>query len=196
MIGSMGGDDALWGRLRMNGIRVQFGVIQDVIGIPRSFDEFKFVPALIELNGNGFRIGFKLADLIGGRAPAVLVAPLKGKYDVSWVRARLPTAFGFTPEVSEVEKSLLNVGFIAVTADMTGIPFKCADYYGRTGIMFSPEGPDPALQQKVAEAFWQLLLLSPEDLSDFQAKVYHPGAGIWMHFGCSGGEPTFAQSSD
>jgi hypothetical protein len=98
--------------------------------------------------------------------------------------------FGFVPEIAEVEKTLLDVGFVAVPeGSSVGIPFVCTDYYGRTGLTFSPEGPDSSIQALIARAFWSLLLQEPEELADFSAKVYHPGTGNWMHFGCEHGEP-------
>jgi hypothetical protein len=59
--------------------------------------------------------------------------------------------------------------------------------------MFSPEGPNEATKKKIACAFWSLLLESPDELDDFQADVYYPGASIWMHFGCGGGEPYYQE---
>jgi hypothetical protein len=105
--------------------------------------------------------------------------------------------FEFTPDLSEVEKSLLDVGFVAVPeGSPIGLPFVCADDYGRTGLMFSPDGPDQDTQEKIARAFWGLLLEGRDDVADFDATVYHPGAGIWMHFGCEDGEPFYRESDE
>jgi hypothetical protein len=179
----------------MNGMHVQFGTLQDVFGKPATHDGFTFVPAAVELDGNGFSTDFYLRDSAGGLPPAVLARPIERQYDAAWVRARLPRVFGFTPELSKLEKSLLDVGFIAVAAGSSvGLPFICADYYGRTGLMFSSHGPDQDTQAKIAGAFWSLLLQTPDDVADFEAIVYHPGAGIWMHFGCEDGEPSYRES--
>jgi hypothetical protein len=178
-------------------MRGQFGKLLNVLGQPRTHAGFTFVPAAVELDGNGFSADFDLRDVAGERLPSVLARPIELQYDAAWVRARLPRVFGFTPELSEVEKSLLDVGFIAVAAgSLVGIPFICTDYYGRTGLMFSPDGPDQHTQAKIAGAFWSLLLQEPDDLADFEATVYHPGAGIWMHFGCENGEPSYRESED
>ena len=75
-----------------------------------------------------------------------------------------------------------------------GLPFICADYYGRTGLMLSPEGPAKNTQAKIAAAFWSLLLQTSGDLADFDATVHHPGAGVWMHFGCQHGESFHRES--
>jgi hypothetical protein len=149
------------------------------------------------LNGNAFSTGFYLSDAAGERPPAILVRPIKQHYDAAWVRARLPRVFAFTPDLSQIEKTLLDVGFVALSlGSSVGFPIVCTDYYGRTGIMFSPEGPDQAARTQIASAFWSLLLKAPDDLADFEATVYHPGAGVWMHFGCKDGEPTFEESED
>jgi hypothetical protein len=181
----------------MNDMRVQFATLQNVIGKPATHDGFTFVPAALELNGNGFSLDFHLRDAAAKGPPPILARPIEQHYDAAWVRARVPRVFGFTPELSEVEKTLLDVGFVAVPIGSSiGFPFVCTDHYGRTAIMFSPEGPDQETQKKVAAAFWSLLLQTPDDLADFEATVYHPGAGIWMHFGCKDGEPTYEESED
>jgi len=181
----------------MSDMRVQFGTLQNVFGKPATHGGFTFVPAAVQLDGNGFSIDFDLRDAAGERPPTILARPIEHHYDAAWVRARLPRVFGFTPELSEVEKSLLDVGFVAVAAGSSvGFAFICTDYYGRTGLMFSPDGPDQDTQAKVAAAFWSLLLQAPDDLADFDATVYHPGAGIWMHFGCAHGEPSYRESED
>jgi hypothetical protein len=181
----------------MNDMRVQFGTLQNVFGKPATHNGFTFVPAAVELNGDRFSTDFHLRDSAGERPPAILARPIEQQYDAAWVRARLPQVFGFTPELSEVEKSLLNVGFVAVAAGSSvGFPFLCTDYYGRTGIMFSPEGPDQDTQAKIAAAFWSLMLQAPDDLANFEATVYHPGASVWMHFGCQDGEPSYEESEN
>ena len=181
----------------MTDMRVQFGVLQNVFGKPATHGDFTFVPAAVELHGNGFSTDFQLRDVAWGRPPAILARPIEQQYDAAWVRARLPRVFKFTPELPEVEKSLLDVGFVAVVAGTSiGIPFICCDYYGRTGLMFSPGGPDQDIQAEVAAAFWSLLLQAPDDLADFEATVYHPGAVVWMHFGCEDGEPSYSESED
>jgi hypothetical protein len=178
-------------------MHVQFGTLQEVFGTPTTHQGFTFVPAAVELDGNGFSTDFHLRDSVGRRPPKILARPIERQYDAAWVRARLPRVFGFTPELSEIEKSLLDVGFVAI-ADGSGVgfPFICTDYYGRTGLMFSRKGPDQDTQAKIAAAFWSLLLQSPDDVADFEATVYHPGAGIWMHFGCEDGEPCYSESEE
>jgi hypothetical protein len=181
----------------MKEMRVQFGHLQDVFGKPGTHDGFTFVPAAVKLDGDGFSTDYYLRDLAGDRLPMILAQPIERQYDAAWVRARLPLVFGFTPELSEGENSLLNVGFIAAAAGSSvGFPFLCTDYYGRTGLMFSEEGPDENIKAKIAAAFWSLLLQSPNEVADFEAAVYHSGAGVWMHFGCKDGEPCYEESDE
>lgn len=157
---------------------------------------FTFVPAAVELDGNGFSTGYYLGDF-AVPPPPVLGVPIQQQFDAAWVRARLPVVFGFTPELPEAEKSLLDVGFVAVAeGSSVGLPFFCTDHYGHTGLMFSPKGPEQETQAKIAAVFWDLLLQSPDDVTDFRAADYHPGAGIWMHFCCEDGAPSYSESED
>ena len=178
-------------------MRIQFGTLQNLFGEAVTFGEFNFAPAAVELEGDQFAAEFHLREAAGEHPPAILARAIEEQYDAAWVRARLPKVFGFTPELAEVEKALLDVGFVAVRSGASvGIPFVCTDYYGRTRLMFSPAGPDQGTRAEIAHAFWSLLLESADDLVDFEATVYHPGAGIWMHFGCRDGEPCYEESND
>jgi hypothetical protein len=178
-------------------MQIQFGTLVNVFGKPAMQGDWTFVSAAIELDGNGFSTDFYLSDFAGAHPPSILAGPLQHEYDAAWVRARLPQVFGLTPELPEVEKSLLDVGFVAVAkGNSVGFPFICTDYYGRTGIMFSPDGPELDTQAKIASAFWSLFLQTPDDVVDFEATVYHPGAGVWMHFSCQDGDITYNESED
>jgi hypothetical protein len=189
--------DVLIGASSMNDIHLQFGTLLEILGKTATHAGFTFVPAAVKLHGSVFSTDFYFRDSAGARPPAILARPIEEQYDAAWVRARLPRVFGFTPEISEAEKSLLDVGFVAVAVGSpVGFPFICSDYYGRTGIMFSPEGPDHDTQAKIAAAFWSLLLKTPDDLADFEAAVYHPGAGVWLHFACKDGEPSCRESQE
>jgi hypothetical protein len=117
-------------------MRIQFGTLLNVFGTPARQEGFTFVAAAVELAGDGFSSEFYLRDFAGDRPPPLLRRPLEQQYDAAWVRARLPRVFGFTPEVAEVEKALLDVGFVAIPeGKKMGFPFVCTDYYGRTGLI-------------------------------------------------------------
>lgn len=172
----------------MNNLEIRFGTLLDILGRPAKSGEFTFVPAMVELAGNGFSIDHQLSESIAESPPLILKRPLIDHFDAAWVRARLPQVFGFTPEIPEVEKSLLDVGFAAVRqGELVGYPFVCTDHYGRTGLMFSEDGPDPSLQNDIAQAYWSLLLADPEDVADFEAAVFHPGTCTWLLHGCEDG---------
>lgn len=183
----------------MNDIRVEFGTLIDVFGMPATHGRFKFIPAAVELVGNSFSMSFRLRDSVGEPLPSVLAHPIEHQYEAAWVRGRLPCVFKFTPELSEGEKCLLYVGLVAVAVTkegMVGLPFVCTDYYGNVGLMFSSDGPSHDIQAEIAAAFWSLLLQTSEELADFEEAVYHPGAGIWMHYGCEDGVPSYRESED
>ena len=98
---------------------------------------------------------------------------------------------------AEVEKSPLDVAFVAKPSGSdVEFPFVCTDYYGQSGLKLNELGPEPDTQTAIAAAFWQLLLSEPEDVADFETGVYHPGAGVWMHFGCRQGDITHSESAD
>jgi hypothetical protein len=146
------------------------------------------MPAYVELDGGSFSLGYRLCDHLGSQVPPVLRFPVKEGFDVAWVRARIPRLFGFTPEPSEVEKALLYVGFAAVTTDgSVCFPFFCSDHYGKSALMFSDAGPAEIVKLSIANAFWETLVQEPDDLTDFEQRVYHPGAMVWLTYGCDAG---------
>lgn len=76
------------------------------------------------------------------------------------------------------------------------IAFRCTDYYGKSGLVFSPDENDAQAKQGIAEAFWELLLREPDALSDFQTRVVHLGASVTLVFGCENGEPYLREIPD
>jgi hypothetical protein len=167
---------------------VRFGTVGNVYGVPASRDGFTFLPADVSLAGSSFSLSFELAEYLDEPPPPVLRLPVKESFDAAWVRARIPNVFGFEPEAAGVEKALLFAGFVAVTPDRsTAYPFVCIDRYGRSALMFSDEGPEEEVKRSIAAAFWETLLDSPEELTDFEERVYHPGASIWLTYGCKFG---------
>lgn len=115
----------------------------NVVGRPAKHGGLTIVPAEVELEGGAFRSTFPLCEMPTDQIPPVLRLPIKGGYDVAWVRARLPIAFGISPELSEAEKTLLWAGFVAVLEGREeAVPFECSDYYGKTSLTFSPAEED------------------------------------------------------
>ena len=178
-------------------MHVRHAKLLNVIGRPARHGGFTIVPAELQLEGTSFSPSHPLSELSKERIPAVLRAPIERQYDVAWVWARLPSAFGIWPEPSESEKQLLSAAFVAVPeGEQEAIAFECCDYYGRTSLMFSDAETDEAMKQRAADAFWGFLLLDPESLDDFEASVMHLGALVTLHFGCRDGEPYCYESED
>jgi hypothetical protein len=155
------------------------------------------MPAEVELEGVGFRPDYSLRDHLGADVPSVLSEAIEYGFDVAWVRGRFPCLFGFTPDPAEIEKSLLYSGFAAVTDNgAVCFPFVCTDHYGKTALGFSDDGPLEATKRSIANAFWDALLEHAEDLADFQARVYHIGAMVWLNYGCDAGRPYCEESQE
>ena len=56
--------------------------------------------------------------------------------------------------------------------------------------MFSSEdAPSAEIQDFIAERFWTFLLSEPSDLVDYEARMFHSGACIWIRYGVESGEP-------
>lgn len=144
--------------------------------------------AFVKLNGDSFRLDHRLRDHLGDRVPPIPRAPVEQGFDAAWVRGRIRREFGFTPEPTQVEKALLQVGFDAATSDGAACdPFVCTDHHGRSALRFSDCGPEDAVKRSIAEAFWGGPAREPEDLADFEQRVYHPGASVWLDYGCESG---------
>ncbi len=178
-------------------MRVRNAKLHDVVGRPAKQAGFTIVPAQVELDGMMFQPSFCLNELASERIPPVLRVPIEQQFDVAWVRARLPVVFGLTPEPSEIEKTFLNHGFVAVPEGSDeGVAFECSDYYGKTSLTFSDAEVDESLKARAADAFWALLLSEPDALADFTGRSYHDGAGVWLNYGCVNGEPFCDESDD
>jgi len=178
-------------------MKIRHAILEAVLGSAIKSNGMTIVPVAIRLDGNGFSSEFALEKQPAHRIPPILRVPIEKQYDVSWVCARIPRVFGLTPEKSENEKTLLEEGFIAFPdQQLEGIPFICSDYYGRTALRFSPHEKDQSLKAQAAAAFWDALLEKPEDLADFEERVMHMGAPVWLNFGCKDCEPYFFESPD
>jgi len=176
----------------MAGFDICYGELIDVYGRSAKSKGVTFVPARIQLNGTMLSSGHDFEE--HPRIPRGCIPKLA---DAAFVRARIPCVFGYTPTYDEEqEKSLLSDGFVAVLPDgKTAIPFECTDYYGRSSLMFSSDGPEESVQIQIADAFWEIISSEPNALDDFEQNVFHPGAGIWMQFGCKNGE-VYCDESD
>jgi hypothetical protein len=176
----------------MDAFNICYGELIDVYGRSAESKGLVFVPARIRLSGTmcSLELYFEKHE----KFPRVYIPELA---DAAFVRARIPSIFGYTPTYDdECEKSLLSDGFVVVLGDgKTAIPFECTDYYGRTALMFSADGPDDDVKQQIADAFWDIIASRPDALDDFEQSVFHPGACVWLHYGCKRGE-LFCDESD
>jgi hypothetical protein len=180
---------------RATGMDVRHAKLLNVYGRAAKQDGLTIVPADVALDGVMFRPSFRLNDLPSERIPPVLRVPVAKQFDVAWVRARLPTAFGCTPVPSEGEKTFLEQGFVAVPDGTdAGVAFECSDYYGKTSLTFSQAETDEGLKGRVAKAFWSILLSEPDALADFSGRFEHIGAGVTLEYGCENGEPYCIES--
>jgi len=178
-------------------MHVRHATLHNVIGRPARQAGWTIVPAEVELAGSSFSPSFPLAELPPDRIPPVLRRPVASGYDAAWVRARLPHAFGISPEAPDIEKTLLLAGFVAVAEGQSeALAFECSDYYGRTSLMFSDDETDETAKAQVAQAFWDILLAEPDELEDFEARVLHLGAPVSLCFGCKHGEPYCDEEED
>lgn len=169
-------------------MEVRHGTLLNVYGIPVRGGGYTFMPADVGLEGDGGSLDHRLGDHCGDQGPPSLRFPIRHGFDAAWVRARIPHAFGFTPGPSEVEKTLVHLGFAAVTGDGSACyPFVCMDHYGRTALLFGDPGPEAAVRRAIAEAFWDVLARDPDDLADFEQRVDHPGAVEGLNYGCRSG---------
>src|SRR5688500_6019035 len=98
-------------------MEVRHGTLLNVYGTPVRHEGYTFMPAAVRLDGSSFGFHEHLAEHATSPLPPSLRVPLARGFDAAWVRARIPVRFGVTPELSEVEKTLLCQGFAAVTAD-------------------------------------------------------------------------------
>lgn len=179
---------------------IRHGEFHDLTGPLVRFNDMTFIPAVVTLNGCGFSSVFELRDCVAG-VPAATLSLVRPGTDAPWVLGRLMRLFCIQPVPQEerMEKTCLVESFLAVLPEQGNIavPFECLDYYGRTGLTFSSEDPpDEATQALIADRFWKMLLAAPGEISDYESKMFHSGAGIMVRFGVAGGEPFWEEDED
>ncbi len=186
-------------------LTVRYGELDELQGPPRKWKGITIAAALVRLKGRWLSRSHTLAEHVGMRNISPIVRPmLLNGDDAPWVRGRVERLF-LAPSVGEedrIEKSAIEVGFVASVprsdGTLVGVPFFCNDYYLRTGLTFSEDldPPPKELADRVAEAFWELLLREPNDLHEYQDFMYHSGAGVWIVFGVQSGRPFFTEQKE
>jgi hypothetical protein len=187
-------------------LHVRHGEIDDVFGTPKVSDEVSFSAAVVELKGSSFQRSHDLSEYIASRnVPSETRRLFLDGYDGPWVRGRIQRVFPaatVTTAENAGEKSGLYFGFVAVWQDadgeLVGVPFECNDYYLKTGLFFSQEedAVPASVCDRIASAFWNLLLEEPHDLPEYTDVMYHIGAGIWLEFGIESGQPFITEHQD
>ena len=180
--------------------RIQHGELFDVTARPQRIDDVTFLPARVILNGESFSFSHPLheyANLI----PSGMDSIVHPGNDAPWALGRLTMLFGTTPSSPEFrpEKSCFHESFVAVlhSLDNLTIPFHCTDYYCKSSLIFSDDDPpDQSIQQLIATRFWALLFSDIEDVADYESRMFHSGACIWIRFGIDGGEPFIRGEDD
>ncbi|MCA9069402.1 MAG: hypothetical protein KDA84_10785 [Planctomycetaceae bacterium] len=181
-------------------IEIRHGRFLDLDGPPQKLDDLTIAPAKIELYGSMFDLTHHLEDHLKQRSVSAEVrALIRPRQNAIWIRARAQRLFHIPSSVAEdrIEKSFFQAEFLAIFPEegqYIGVPFECSDYYGRTGLTFSSEdSPPESLQDKIADAFWELLLSDPNDIEDYRDTMFHLGAGVEIEFGVEDGEPFFEE---
>lgn len=179
---------------------IRHGRFHDIEGPPQRHNDVTFVPARITLNGTWFQSAFELMARMAEMPPGTQAIVPPGD-DAPWVLGRLMRLFGTEPvsEEDRPEKSCFFASFLAVLHKKgnLAVPFECSDYYGRSGLTFSTDDPpDHDIQETIANGFWDLLLMDPTDVADYEDRMNHSGAGVWIRFGVENGEPFMNEDPD
>ncbi len=173
--------------------KVVGGELRDVLGPQRRSDAWSFVPADIRLEGSSWSGECDLRDEPDATKCSAELRDLVDRHlDAIWVRARVRAVFGVDsqPEEERPEKSLMHFRFAAAhdESPQASYVFECTDYYGKAQLCFGETQPDEVVRAAIGAAFWRLLLAEPDLLADYEDRAFHPGACIWMHYGCRNGE--------
>src|SRR5262245_39368360 len=169
-------------------IQVRFGELEDVIGHVCRHGDIAIVPARVRLTGRMLTNGSYLEDYLGARkVPADVKALVHPGEDAPWVCGRVQRVFSLPqiPEEERGEKSCMVFSFLAAFQEdgqLVGIPFDCTDHYGRSLLLFSGDAPPQPIIDRVADAFWGILLENPQDIPDYTDHFFHLGGGFEVRF--------------
>ena len=150
----------------------------DVVGHAVTRDGLTFVHAVLwtadDWEGSGVPLtDYSTAYLPLGFQPGEF--NLLESTNAIWVRARLPMVFGFAPPTSKraTRRQFLDVGFIAYLPDQEPrfIPFVCTDIELNAELRFN-RSLDRNIRDRIAEAFWYLLVDAPENLATFRDRLW------------------------
>lgn len=178
-------------------ISIRHGKYFDLLGPPQRWQEATIAAAQIELTGSMFELSHRLADYVAVADLSTDTRMLVERpEDAVWVRGRAQQLFQIANTTAEDrgEKTFFSASFLAIITDSSGtfvgIPFKCSDHYGKSGLFFSDDDPPaPAIRRLIANCYWGLLLSDPGHTQDYNDSLPHPGTGGQIRFGVENGEP-------
>ncbi|MEH2197981.1 hypothetical protein [Nostoc sp.] len=177
----------------MVSIVIKHGWFHQILGKSAQNGGFVFIALLGDLGSeleiiSYRRVGedpmFPLSDYIDRQPPSILqrCEDLFGKsVNAVWVRARIPAVFGSNIliglSVPDYKYGLIEQMFIACELGSNGYwtayPFICEDYNLRAGLRFYPDGSSTEIYERIAKAFWELLLLEPKSVCAFRDGYLH-----------------------
>lgn len=154
----------------------------NVIGSPAQANGITFVPALFDFSsGLEGKVEFGLTQL---PFPLEQSKTLHTSREVLneeilpyWIRARVPRVFHFRPANGiETAGEHPDMGFVAVLRDEKGspdryIPFILIDGPHGPGLSFRQTDRDSLLKERIALAFWSLLLADPHDAIEYEDVI-------------------------
>jgi hypothetical protein len=139
----------------------RYGWLLGVVGEARCFDGVWFAPVCGAVEDPEDRPSHYLCDYahVGSDSEGF---DLDGG-DGVWVRAAIPGVFGYSPlHVDDGRPFLLDAAFVAVLPEGEGCwaayPFACTDESRKTGLVFSRRVSEADLRDRIARAFWGLLV--------------------------------------
>ncbi|MGV0104522.1 hypothetical protein NSTCB13_03200 [Nostoc sp. DSM 114160] len=177
----------------MVSIVIKHGWFHQILGKCAQHGGFVFIALLGDLGSeleiiSYQRVGedpmFPLSDYIEGQPPSILQRchDLFGKsVNAVWVRARIPAIFGSNIliglSIPDYKYALIEQMFVACelgsNGDWIAYPFICEDYNLRAGLRFYPDDSSTKVYERIAKAFWELLLLEPKRVCAFRDGYLH-----------------------
>lgn len=178
-------------------------VLEDVFGTGRCSGGWRFIPAAFDLrdgaewevsvpvvgdsgdieDGDGSPCGAELPPALACVRDALLPGATASEFVPLWTRARLPAVFGVAPQTGNENSrwALFELGFLAVrtndAADARVMPMLCVGDVGSGAMLLFEESVPPPVRRELTNAFWDLLLARPHDLSSF-STVYETEYGV------------------
>ncbi|QLE42003.1 hypothetical protein FD723_17310 [Nostoc sp. C052] len=177
----------------MVSIVIKHGWFHQILGQCAQYGGFVFIALLGDLGSeleiiSYQRVGedpmFSLSDYIEGQPPSILQRchDLFGEsVNAVWVRARIPAVFGsnilISLSIPDYKYALIEQMFVACelgsNGDWIAYPFICGDYNLSAELRFYPDDSSTEIYERIAKAFWELLLLEPKRVCSFRDGYLH-----------------------